>query len=373
MKDQFFSTFETRLKEILSKVTPKRKSLEERTDLSKEFVDFLSVLKNEICSGSETIELIETSTMSSYLEELNNLNSNSPQIPAATPATSPQNPNSSLAYVSDIEFYEETSGDSGNSFNKPNEETPISFDSDAQTYIDNVEAADGQSLEAGVRTAINDFVVGCKADGIWNSILSSCILAGARTLHGALVPLMGSAPSNINFVSGDYNRLQLTGGTSKFLNSNLIDSSISQDDVHISTWQSQQVPSGSRTSIGVQRSTPYYTSSLIHSGNNFFGRVRNINSTLIAITDATSIGLFGASRNNSSTYNIKTPNFAQSASVNSTAPLNLPYYVFSGNNNGAALTSYHGALSFYSIGNSINLGMLNARVSALLTAIQGAI
>lgn len=372
MKDNSFFTFENRFKEILSKVTPKRKPLEERTDLSKEFVDFLSVLKNEICSVSETASPIKTSTMSFYLEELNNLNSGSQQLPA-TPIVSQQNPNSSLSYVSDIEFYEETSGDSGNSFNKPSEEAPITFDSDAQTYINNVETADGQSLEAGVQTAINDFVVGCKADGIWNSIISSCILAGARTLNGALVPLVGSAPSNTNFVSGDYNRLQLTGGTSKFLNSNLLDSSVSQDDLHLSVWQSQQVPSGSRTSMGVQRPTPYYTSSLIHSGNNFFGRIRNNNSTLIAISDATSIGLFGASRNNSLTYDIKTPNFAQSASVASAAPLNLPYYIFSGNNNGVALTSYHGALSFYSIGNSLDLGMLNARVSALLAAIQTAI
>jgi hypothetical protein len=250
---------------------------------------------------------------------------------------------------------------------------PVSLDSDALSYITSVETADGQSLEAGVRTAINSFVVGCKADGIWNSIMSSCILAGARTLNGALVPLAGSAPSNINFVAGDYNRLQLTGGTSKYLNSNRLDDSINQNDFHLSVWQAQQVPSGSRTSIGVQRSSPYYTSSILHSGSNLFARTRNSNSTLTAISDAASIGIFGTSRNNSSTYNIKTPNFAQAASVNSTTPLNLPYYVFSGNNNGVALTSYHGALSFYSIGNSVDLGMLNARVSALLTAIQGAI
>ncbi|MCP4832791.1 MAG: hypothetical protein GY886_11325, partial [Gammaproteobacteria bacterium] len=69
-----------------------------------------------------------------------------------------------------------------------------SFDSDASTYIDAVEATDGQALETGVRVAINDFVLGCKQDGIWNAIKASCILAGARTLDGALVPLTGTAP-----------------------------------------------------------------------------------------------------------------------------------------------------------------------------------
>lgn len=40
------------------------------------------------------------------------------------------------------------------------------FDADASTYIEAVEAADTQALETGVRYAINDFVIGCKNDGI---------------------------------------------------------------------------------------------------------------------------------------------------------------------------------------------------------------
>jgi hypothetical protein len=73
------------------------------------------------------------------------------------------------------------------------------FDSNALTYINAVEAADGQALELNVKLVINDFVVGCKADGIWDAIKASCILAGARTLPGALVPLVGSAPTDFNF------------------------------------------------------------------------------------------------------------------------------------------------------------------------------
>jgi len=69
----------------------------------------------------------------------------------------------------------------------------------AGAYIAAVEAADGQALESGVKTAITNFVAGCRADGIWNAIKASCILAGARTLSGALVPLVGTAPTNFNF------------------------------------------------------------------------------------------------------------------------------------------------------------------------------
>ena len=81
-----------------------------------------------------------------------------------------------------------------------------SWDADAGAYIKSVEVADAQQLELAVAQAINQFVLGCKADGIWSAIKASCILMGARTLTGALTPLVGSAPTNFNFVSGDYAR-----------------------------------------------------------------------------------------------------------------------------------------------------------------------
>ena len=60
------------------------------------------------------------------------------------------------------------------------------YDADASAYILAVEAADGQTLEPATRSAINKFVVGCKADGIWAAIKASCIMAGARTFSWRL-------------------------------------------------------------------------------------------------------------------------------------------------------------------------------------------
>ena len=113
-----------------------------------------------------------------------------------------------------------------------------SFDTDAAAYIAAVEAADGQALEAATQTAINTFVVGCKADGNWNAIKASCILAGARTLSGALVPLAGPAPTNNNFVSADYNRVTglIGNGATKYLNSNRLNSSDPQNSKHICVY-----------------------------------------------------------------------------------------------------------------------------------------
>ena len=86
-------------------------------------------------------------------------------------------------------------------------------DPDALAYLAAVAAADGTHVEVGVATAVDDFIKGCKADpsGIpgrsnWDAIKASCILCGARTLAGALVPLAGTAPTNNNFLPEDYNR-----------------------------------------------------------------------------------------------------------------------------------------------------------------------
>lgn len=93
------------------------------------------------------------------------------------------------------------------------------FDPDAERYIAAVERADGSPLEDSVRIAIGEFVIGCKEDGVWSEFANTFLFCGAKTLSGALVPLVGPAPTNFNFVSGDYNRRSgLKGnGSNKYL------------------------------------------------------------------------------------------------------------------------------------------------------------
>jgi hypothetical protein len=74
-------------------------------------------------------------------------------------------------------------------------------DPDALTYLAAVAAADGAPVEVGVAMAVDDFIRGCKADpsgtpgrSNWDAIKASCILCGARTLAGALVPLRDYGP-----------------------------------------------------------------------------------------------------------------------------------------------------------------------------------
>ena len=116
----------------------------------------------------------------------------------------------------------------------------FTYDTDAGNYIQAVEVADGQALEPATRQAINNFVIGCKQDGIWNAIKASCILSGARTLNGALQPLVGTAPTNVGglFVSGDYTRKTgLVGdGSTKYLDSNRNNNADPQNSKHLAVY-----------------------------------------------------------------------------------------------------------------------------------------
>jgi len=130
----------------------------------------------------------------------------------------------------------------------------VALDPDAAAYITAVEgpSADNQALEPAVITAINDFVVGCKADGIWSAIKASCILAGARTLSGALVPLVGTAPTNFNFGSGDYARKTglIGDGASKSLRTGLLANGLGNTSHHFFINGSTLVTSGSNRNFG---------------------------------------------------------------------------------------------------------------------------
>ena len=118
----------------------------------------------------------------------------------------------------------------------------FTYDEDAGNYIQAVETADAQALEPATRKAINNFVIGCKADGTWDAIKASCILAGARTLAGALVPLVGTAPTNNGFIGIGTDYVRKTGllgdGTTKYLDSNRNNNADPQNSQHLAIWAS---------------------------------------------------------------------------------------------------------------------------------------
>jgi hypothetical protein len=115
----------------------------------------------------------------------------------------------------------------------------VAYDADAAAYIALVEGASGdnQPLEAAVKDAINSYVVSLKLNSIWTDAIQLLLPCGPRTLAGALIPLKGTAPTNSGtFVTGDYNRkLGLTGSGTKYLNSNVLATSL-PSATHALAW-----------------------------------------------------------------------------------------------------------------------------------------
>lgn len=244
-------------------------------------------------------------------------------------------------------------------------------DLDVINYIAAVEEADGQALEAGVKAAYTSFILGCKSDGIWSSLKASCILAGARTLNGALVPLVGTAPTNYYFDSADYNRKTgLVGNAStKFLNSNRNNNADPMYSKHMSCWVSSMPTNLSvqRDFIGTQNilNSP----SVILSYQNSVRCRLNLNQT-VRIVSGSASGLLAATRSSSNTtaftFRVNSTNYSGSISSQDLVPRNENILVF-----GAAKTDAR--LAFYSIGEDIDLAALDTRVSTLMTDIAAAI
>lgn len=256
------------------------------------------------------------------------------------------------------------------------------LDAEALAYITAVEIADGQSLESGVKIALNSFIKGCKSDGIWESIKASCILAGARTIAGALVPLKGAAPTNFNFVSGDYARKTgLVGnGSSKYLNANRTGNADPQNNSHISTWLTT-------ITSGTPAGAPFYIGNggTIQGAKGLFRRLvsgslisHGVLPTAFTVTsqgpNPPLAGLFGYSRTASNFFTFRDSGTTYSDTALSQSPFPDNTYVFARNNGNNIVERHSNArLAFYSMGESIDLAKLDARVSTLISNLAAAI
>jgi len=244
------------------------------------------------------------------------------------------------------------------------------MDPDAAAYITAVEAADGLPLEEKVKIAIDNFVLGCKADGIWSAIKASCILAGARTLAGALVPLVGTAPTNVGglFVSGDYNRKtgMVGNGSTKYLNSNRAVNADLQNNKHLSIYTSTAI---NGTLLGSGQAASSF-SSLETSGIYLASAASPRGSVPVG-----ALGFIGASRNEAASFTARVQKASQivaATSAAATASVSYPVYAFS--SVGGLISGYSNSrLAFYSIGESLDLAKLDARVTDLINAFEAAI
>jgi hypothetical protein len=252
------------------------------------------------------------------------------------------------------------------------------MDPDAAAYITAVETADTEPLEEKTKIAIDNFVLGCKEDGIWTAIKASCILSGARTLAGALVPLAGTAPTNVNFVSGDYNRKTgLVGnGSTKYLNSNRAGNADPQDNFHAFAWLPSQTLVNediARQLIASVGNTWVGYNTLVGGVSQYFIRARQASSSVINFATNNVISPVGVSRSTSSAITVRANGTSSSVSIASATAGSPSFFVLAANDGSGAIQHSSARLAFYSIGESLDLALLDTRVTDLINAFAAAI
>jgi len=236
-------------------------------------------------------------------------------------------------------------------------------DADAQAYFDAIVAA-GSSISDTNKAAVNAFVVGCKADGIWAAIKAACLLCAADSLTGALVPLVGTAPTNVGFVPGDYSRTTglIGGGGSKYLDANRNNNADPQNNQHVAYF-----PTVLQTNSGI----PVGMVSVgVASGISTIGgaatRSRNATGVTLPATKAAN-RLCGISRASSSEYSRISNGTLAATNQTSDSPANSNFAIFGWPAQGSFYSNER--ISFYSIGEALNLSLLDARLVTLMSAL----
>jgi hypothetical protein len=241
----------------------------------------------------------------------------------------------------------------------------FTYDEDAGNYIQAVETADAQALEPATRKAINDFVIGCKQDGIWTAIKASCILAGARTRLGALTPLVGTAPTPFGFVDANYDRKTgLVGdGSTKYLDSSRACDADGQNNVHVSLWHTTRETNTSRYLGGALGGV---TLELMGFSTGFGVRCQSSSLFFIGSSSGSLPGFIGVSRSSSEGFTWRDNKSGGTQLNTSTGVSAGNYFIYRSNSTTSASTNER--LAFYSIGESLDLALLDARVTDLINA-----
>jgi len=210
-------------------------------------------------------------------------------------------------------------------------------------------------------TTISQFVAGCKTDGIWDPIKACCIMAAWDGLAGALYPLKGPAPTNNNFVAGDYDReTGLKGSTSNtlFLDSNFALSSLYQNNAHAASYVTE-IPVVAGVRCDLSSGAGFLMGPL--DTNQYYARI-NTGGSAVSITQGVP-AFYGMARSASaeSVYRLNGQTGTIVAASTSVAPTTIRVF----GRPGASQPSPN-RLAFYSIGESLDLEKLDTRVTRLI-------
>lgn len=237
-----------------------------------------------------------------------------------------------------------------------------SFDPDAASYFLRIAAA-GSSISPSNAVAVDAFIKGCKADGIWSAIKASCILAGADTIAGALVPLVGTAPTATSFSDSDYNRITGLRGdvSSKRINTNRLASADPLDNAHIAIYTTASALNRPCTLAG----NTNLNYRIYLGGSGIITRLKSTKEWIPSSTGGSAFGLIGMARNSSTQLVARFNNTTYTDSDNTGVQgPNENIFVF-----GQGTNSANVPVTFYSLGEYLNLVNLNVRLTTLMASL----
>lgn len=245
-------------------------------------------------------------------------------------------------------------------------------DADARTWINAVEAADGQGLETAARQAYDTFVQGLKIDNNFTPLGLFVMSSGARTFAGSLVPLVGPTQAPVNISSGDYTR---AGGilgdfATKYIDTAYNTSSTTLNNVHWSVYETSPTTPSAVSMYHGMRIVGVTGLQVGRNGNTSAARARcqTVDNDQVANTTPAA-GLSGVNRINSTgyTYRIAGQNYSVTRGSSSIGNLNL--YVNTSNVDGAADFYSNARVAAYACGTSLNQDALESRIQTFLSAI----
>jgi len=251
----------------------------------------------------------------------------------------------------------------------------VPTDADALDYLDRMAAADGASVEVGVATAVDAFVADAKELGVFSALKACCILAGARTLAGALVPVVGDAPTNVadGFVEGDFSRTAgLTGDGTSYIDSGRANDDGPQNDRHLSVYVSSASTQGRAFAGSTDRSVPPTRALLLYwSSNQISADVQSSTSAQAAYTGGETF--IGASRSSSASQSLRINNASQTDEFSSLGTYSRNEFVFARNDSDSTFEISDATIAFYSFGTSLSLEDLDTAVTNLINRLKFAL
>jgi hypothetical protein len=240
------------------------------------------------------------------------------------------------------------------------------FDPSTADYLRRVRAA-GSSVSVRNARAIDRLIRGLKRDGLWEKLKAACLLAGPDTLSGALVPLRADmpTPTNNNFVSADYSRTTgLKGKTGGYISSGFQHNLLTLNSRHLAVFTSEPEGTASIEALAGTISDAIQMTLLSTSATGKIVRIAD-NSGVQSVA-ATATGLFGGSRSDSAT---KVQRYASSMFGTTAVSASFADDVIQIMARGAA-NHTTARLSFYSIGEALDLAQLDALLTAYMAALR---